>query len=78
MAPEVWQGHRYSAKVDHYSLGCILYYMITCNEYIPGRTNTNQYEPIDKRYPKVLPLEIDNLDHITNQNNDNYMFQQYN
>ncbi len=53
-SPEIWKDHPYSDKADVWSLGCILYEMITLNPPFMAESMDNLYKKIIKGiYPKI-------------------------
>ena len=60
-APEIEKGNKYNNKIDIYSLGCIIYELLTLNEYYidtvidkkDGKININIYNP---KWQKLIDL----------------------
>ena len=67
MAPEVLNGEAYNHKADMWSLGCILYELVTLKPAFNGSSmmalmlaiTKGQYEPIPaKLHPAVAPFAV--------------------
>lgn len=66
MAPELYKGEQYDTKCDIWSLGCILYELITLNKPFEGRNimdlaNKIKYNNIDYRYIYKHKSEYSNM-----------------
>lgn len=56
MAPEVWKGEPYNGKCDVWSVGCVIYEMVTLEPPFKGRSMEELYKKvIHGTYNKLPP-----------------------